>query len=180
MTKEQNKMTDVINRGSFDYRGAMALGHSYNQKVASVLNQLGVSCYTPELTYATSFDEIDTLTETEKDIIFTEINGHLEVKTTSRPLEEDPMSFQFPYFMVDTVNSYNKKAQKPLAYVVVSQVTQNMAVIPVSTQPKWNTEYKFDYSRKIHDDFWVCPKELVRTFPELVDYLKSIQQSPEA
>lgn len=164
----------------FDYKGAMAYGHRYNEKIANVLNQLGISCHAPELTFAETTEDRDNYTLYEKDIVLDKINGCIEVKSMNRIFSTDPETFPLANIIVDTVSGYNKKVEKPLAYIIVSQHTQDAIVVPVSTYDLWFQDQKMDFQRGIYENFYFCPKGLAKPFSELVDYLRHLQESSAA
>jgi len=82
--------------------------------------------------------------------------------------------------MVDTVSGYEQKLRKPLAYVIVSQRTDDLLVIPNHTYEYWTKETKYDPARNLTDTFYLCPKNLVKPFSYLVDYLRFLQESSAA
>ena len=176
----KNNLLVMFDESGFPYKKFMELGHGYNEKVASVLNNLELDCYCPELAFAKDWQEVKEMTVNEKDVVFTKINGHLEVKSRALKFTSDPQSFPYGTLMVDTVSGYEQKLEKPLAYVIVSQHTNDLLVIPNYTYEYWTQETKYDPARNLTDTFYLCPRELVKPFPYLVDYLRFLQNSSEA
>jgi len=178
----KNSIPSVFDQSEFPYKKFMELGHDYNEKVAAVLNSLELDCYCPELAFAKDWQEVKEMTANEKDVVFTKFNGHLEVKSRALKFTSDPQTFPYDTLMVDTVSGYEQKLEKPLAYVIVSQHTNDLLVIPNHTYEFWTKETKYDPARNLTDTFYLCPKTLVKPFSHLVDYLrfKQNKESSEA
>ena len=153
----------------FDYQKAMAEGHGYNLYVADLLQHFGVpKVDVPAFTIATTHDEIKDMTENEKDIIVDDLV--LEVKSSSRAFT-DVDDFPHNPLIVDTVYGFDTKIIKPFAYVIISQITQNIFVIPVSTKYDWSIQEYYDAQREITEQFYMVQKRHCRPFIELVDIL---------
>jgi hypothetical protein len=73
--------------------------------------------------------------------------------------------------MVDTVSGFDAKVVKPWAYVIVSQITEGMFVIPASTKQYWTIRSYHDVDRDIQDRFYMTSKRHCRPFVEMVDLL---------
>jgi len=161
----------------FDYHKSFALGHSYNQKVAKRLQDNGVSCYAPDLRFAQSVAERFDFTQNEKDVVLNNLlDGWLEVKSSSTYWEDGDVSSirsDFSSLFVDTVSSYQGKLIKPMAYILVSQHTDGMLVVPVSTQPHWGVKKNlYDKQRDLYDDFYLVEHQHLKTFNELLVHIK--------
>jgi hypothetical protein len=65
----------------------------------------------------------------------------------NRDFTTDPATFPLSNIIVDTVSGYNKKLEKPLAYIIVSQITKDMIVVPVSTERFWFQDQKMDFQK---------------------------------
>lgn len=153
----------------FDYHKAMREGHGYNLYVADLLQHFGMpKVDVPEFTIATTHDEIRDKTLNEKDVIVDDLV--LEVKSSSRSFQNVD---DFPYnpVIVDTVNGFDSKIIKPFAYVMISQITQGIFVIPVSTKYDWTIQIFYDAQRDIEESFYMVRKRHCRPFIELVDVL---------
>jgi hypothetical protein len=160
---------------TYDYVQAFTEGHSYNQLVAQYLNENGIKCCVPELQIAKNSAEIRQLTLTEKDIILEFSNGVLEVKSSRRSFGWDTENFPYSNMIVDTVDSYESKQQKPTAYILYSRPTGAMIAIGPSSKPRWQKRTFFDKYQKITDDFYVVDKTDIRPIGELIDYLSALQ-----
>ena len=79
----------------------------------------------------------------------------------------------FPHnpLIVDTVYGFDSKIIKPFAYVIISQITHNIFVIPVSTKYDWSIQEYYDSQREITEQFYMVKKRHCRPFIELVDVL---------
>jgi hypothetical protein len=153
----------------FDYHKAMREGHGYNLYVADLLQHFGMpKVDVPAFTIATTHDEIRDKTLNEKDVIVDDLI--LEVKSSSRSFQNVD---DFPYnpVIVDTVSGFDSKIIKPFAYVMISQITQGIFVIPVSTKYDWTIQTFYDAQRNIEESFYMVRKRHCRPFIELVDVL---------
>jgi hypothetical protein len=154
----------------FDYHAAMKAGHRYNEIVAMRLRDHGIDCTVPELTLVSSKEEIAHMTANDKDII---VGEHvLEVKSRNLAFTDDPMSFPYDDMIVDTVSGYNQKKTKPIGYIMISQKTGGMFVIPDYTYINWTQAVRFDRERKHEDNFYFVGKQYGKQFVALVNYLK--------
>jgi len=169
---------------SFDYKSSYTLGHSYNVKIAQRLNDAGIRCYAPELRLAQNHSEIADFTANEQDVVLLDVNGWIEVKSSSFSFEDgQPETARtqmrngsertYDRLIVDTVSSFETKAVKPLAYVLISQKTDGVLVVPVTTKNNWTISHFFDYQRQHYDDFYQCPIQHLKTFDDLVAHLQS-------
>lgn len=157
---------------TFDYHKAMTEGHSYNEVVAERLRSEGIGCEVPELELVSTKEEIQRMTENEKDIILD--NGLvLEVKSRNIGFSENPYLYWQKDIYVDTVSGYEAKKTKPYAYVMVSQKSGNMIVVHSNTKDRWFKKTVTDPYRKITDVFYKVEKQYITTWASLVEDLKS-------
>ena len=153
----------------FDYHKAMREGHGYNLYVADLLQHFGVpQVDVPDFTIATTHDEIRDKTLNEKDVIVGDLV--LEVKSSSRSFTNAD-DFPFNPVIIDTVSGFDSKIIKPFAYVMISQITQGIFVVPTSTKYDWTIEKYYDGYRKIEERFYLVKKRHCRPFIEMVDVL---------
>ena len=153
----------------FDYYKAMREGHGYNLYVADLLQHFGVpQVDVPDFSIATTHDEIRDKTLHEKDVIVGDLV--LEVKSSSRSFTNAD-DFPFNPVIIDTVSGFDSKIIKPFAYVMISQITQGIFVIPTSTKYDWTIEKYYDGYRKIEERFYLVKKRHCRPFIEMVDVL---------
>jgi hypothetical protein len=59
-----------------------------------------------------------------------------------------------------------------VAYCIVSQSTNAILVVPVSTQQFWRVEDIYDKQRLLTAEMLICDKQYLRSFSELVTWLK--------
>lgn len=155
---------------AFDYKAAMSEGHKYNKVVSMRLKDEGIDSLVPDLEFAQTREEIKDFTANEKDII---VGDHvLEVKSRNLYFTDDPSTFPYDDLIIDTVSGFEGKANKPLAYVMVSQRTGGMFVVPSYTSKDWRVEVKYDRDRKHEDKFYLASKANGRPFATLVKHLK--------
>lgn len=170
----KTNLIDEIPVSHFDYPQAMTAGHRYNYLVAERLRANGINCHVPDLVIAQNLTELRDMTLNEKDIVLEDIQGNIEVKSMNRDFGSDPNTFLFRKVIVDTVSGFEQKLETPLAYVIVSQVTKEMFVVPVTTKWSWEVREAMDYDRGFIETFYFCERERCKPFNELVDYLKSL------
>jgi hypothetical protein len=82
-------------------------------------------------------------------------------------------SYPYDSAFVDTLDGWNKKKEKPLAVVLVSQKTSSMLVVPVSTSANWGSESKYDRVRGIFETWLTVGREYLKPMEELVSWLKT-------
>lgn len=156
------------------FRSEAAIGQQWSQKVASTLNNLGVNCYATPLEFATSVEDRARF-ENEQDVIFTSQTGCIEVKSRRLKFTDDPNSYPYDTAFVDTVLGWDKKNPKPLAVVLVSQLTAAKLVIPVSTQQQWGRVNAYDRVRHFRENWYTVNKTMLTPFSQLVEWLQNRQ-----
>jgi hypothetical protein len=153
----------------FNYETAMREGHGFNLYVADLLQTFGVpNVVVPEFSMAATYDERINKTLNEKDIVIDDLV--LEIKSSSRSFRN---ADDFPHnpLIVDTVHGYDSKVIKPWAYVIISQITRGIFVIPTATKQYWTITTFYDAQRDIEDRFYMTSKRHCRPFLEMVDLL---------
>jgi hypothetical protein len=152
------------------FRSEATIGQQWSQKVANELNNCGVDCYATPLEFATSIEDRARF-ENEQDVIFTSQTGCIEVKSRRLKFTNDPTSYPYLTAFVDTVQGWDKKSPKPLAVVLVSQITSAKLVIPVSTQSQWGRVNAYDRVRHFRENWYTVNKTALTPFPQLVEWL---------
>lgn len=150
----------------------LTIGTKWAFYVADFLNANGIACHATEMELAETEAEIPEFSKNEKDIILHDIEGSIEVKSR-RLTFNDWLSYPWDEMFVDTVSGWHKKEEKPLAVIVVSQVTGKMLVIPRETEPNWFKFSGFDKIRQIHDVWYMAKKSDLLDIDEYLDILKS-------
>ena len=153
----------------FNYETAMREGHGFNLYVADLLQTFGVpNVVVPEFSMAATYDERINKTLNEKDIVIDDLV--LEIKSSNRSFRN---ADDFPHnpLIVDTVHGYDSKVIKPWAYVIISQITRGIFVIPTATKQYWTITTFYDAQRDIEDRFYMTSKRHCRPFLEMVDLL---------
>ena len=153
----------------FNYETAMREGHGFNLYIADLLQTFGVpNVVVPEFSMAATYDERINKTLNEKDIVIDDLV--LEIKSSSRSFRN---ADDFPHnpLIVDTVHGYDSKVIKPWAYVIISQITRGIFVIPTATKQYWTIRTYYDAQRDIEDRFYMTSKRHCRPFLEMVDLL---------
>jgi hypothetical protein len=162
---------------TYNYEKAFTEGHKYNNIVAKFLSEQGIPCKVPELELAQNKADRARFTLGEKDIILEKLPKVLEVKTTRRAFTDDSHDFPFSNTIVDTVHGYESKEVKPYAYILYSQPTGSMLVLPPSTKNNWNIKTIYDTYQDLTDDFYLINKKDIRPMADLVARLLQLQNA---
>jgi hypothetical protein len=94
-----------------------------------------------------------------------------EIKVKSRAVPfTGPDDFPHKTIFVDAKELIDEKGP-PTAVVCVSQRTGAMMVIPESSRRYWEEKTSMDRVRQIERTWYVCPKDLLRSFDDLVRFL---------
>jgi hypothetical protein len=150
----------------------LTIGTKWAFYVADFLNAQGISCHATEMELAETEADIPEFSKNEKDIILHDIEGSIEVKSR-RLVFNDWLSYAWDEMFVDTVSGWHKKAEKPLAIIVVSQITGKMLVIPSETEPNWFKFSGYDKIRGIHDTWYMAKKKDILDIDEYLEILKA-------
>lgn len=158
-----------------DYRRAFADGHARNRHVAGIIGGWGVWVECPDLSFARSFDEIAEFTRNEKDIITRA--GIIEVKGQRRLFTADVSEFPYATQIVDTVESWEGKSEKPIAYVMVCMQNLECVVISTKSQPRWRVERRFDRFKQRQFEFYVADRSCILSMDVLKNHLVKVDSS---
>ena len=161
---------------AFDYVSSFYEGGKWAKRVAKRLNDNGVNCEATEVKIARNNEERDQMTKFEKDIIFDWSDKCLEVKSSTRDFTDDISTYPFSSLFVDTVSGFDAKAEKPVAYVLISQISGGIVCISPKPYDKWVKVNTFDRKREIMEWFYSAPKDVLIPFSTLVDFLKNTQE----
>lgn len=164
---------------AFDYVESFHIGGFWSKEVAKVLNSRGVRCVAPDVKIANNSYERDEMTKFEKDIIFDWTDMCLEVKSSTRDFTDDISLYPFDSLFVDTVSGFDAKVVKPVAYVLISQKSRGIVCISPKTIAQWRKVNTFDNKRQIMEWFYSAPKSVLRSFDDLVAYLKKLQDESD-
>lgn len=156
--------------GTALFRSEAKIGQRWAEQVANSLNSSGVDCYATPLEFAQSIEDRVRF-ENEQDVVFTSQAGCIEVKSRRLRFTDDPSTYPYATAFVDTVSGWNKKQPKPLAVVLVSQLTTAKLVVPVSTQSQWGRVNAYDRVRQFQENWYTVNKQLLVPFPQLVKWL---------
>jgi hypothetical protein len=152
----------------------LKVGNKWTEYVAEKLRENDIGAYATDLEIRDGVEDRYRFTN-EQDILFNTMPGCIEVKSRKIKFFDDPYSYPMQTAFVDTVFGWDKKVPKPLAVVLVSQITKEILVVPVSTENKWGTSTHFDKVRKITETSYTVDKGLLKTFSEFTDWLKTRQ-----
>jgi hypothetical protein len=153
----------------------LKIGHKWSEYVAAILNNAEIKCEATPMKIAQTEEERLSFA-TEKDVVFLDMPGHIEVKSRRLNFSDEPSSYPKDTAFVDTEYGWNLKNPLPLAVVLVSQNTGSLLVIPVSSSHTWTTTRKFDNVRKIKDTFLLVDKLHIKPWSEFLEWLHVRQE----
>ena len=145
-------------------------GHRYAEIVGARLRDEGLTVNVTPMDVRANVDDRHRFAD-EIDLFIGAAAVPIDVKSralTFTGAEDYPYDTAF----VDTVKGWDRKPVKPRAIVLVSQTTLGMTVISAKTQPQWTQGISRDRKRGIADMFYFVSRELLRTFDELVTFLR--------
>lgn len=162
---------------NFNYVASFYEGGRWASKVADMLNDAGVRCEATPIRIASDNMERDYMTKHEQDIVFGWSDQCLEVKSSSRDFTFDVQAYPFASLFVDTVSGFDAKAQTPLAYVLISQITSEAVCISPKSLDTWRKVNTYDKKREIMEWFYSAPKSALIPFGSLVQFLLRQQRN---
>lgn len=143
-------------------------GHEWQMLAACFFKLHGFEVEVPELSIRNSIKQAGNWISSV-DLL---LNGKkIEIKSRNEVFSS-PQSFPYDTIFVDTVSGYDAKAEKPLAYIMISRPTGCMLCLRSDKPNAWKIEEKFDRVRKIKEKFYVCDKKYLQTLDCLVGFLK--------
>jgi hypothetical protein len=157
------------------FKRELAVGSKWANFVADALNSSGVPCHATEMVFRDNISQIADFSENDKDVVLENPLGFVEVKSRNLSFCSTNESYPYDTAFVDTADGWAKKAEKPLAVVLVSQRTSEMLVIPSTSESSWGQESKYDRVRGIFETWLTVHKSQLRPFSELVSHFKSFQ-----
>lgn len=149
-------------------------GWRWQRYVAAELRMYGFRVDEPENTVRRDIADAGRWTALDFDLAVrgTKV-GDVVLEVKSRPIAfTDPLTFPDPLVMVDTVSGWNAKAIPPRAVVIVSRTTQRMIVVSAATRPSWRTHRARDGVRGNLEEWYLCPRKLVRPWGWLLRQLQ--------
>lgn len=140
------------------FQQALLLSDEGVQRIAGHLRSLGYTARTPELRVAPTH-EVRGQYGDGGDI---HIEGRVEVKTLSIDFT---CSEDWPYgrhFIVNSVGSHERASPKPVAYYIQNKAMTHFGIVWGASRGSWYTERRRNPVTGDMQDFYFCPKELVR------------------
>lgn len=148
-------------------------GHSWQLWVAVLFLKEGFIVEVPKLEIRPGRAKINDYTDNGD--ISIHVNGRRNrFECKSRNLDFNS-SEDYPYetALVDRVNTWKRKAdKKPLAVILVSQITGNCVVVPVSTEQKWKIETKRDDIRGYEREYFLVEKNDLKNWDDFISWLR--------
>jgi len=158
-----------------DFRSRLADGKKHEQAVAEALREYGLDPVIP--------DEDGTAYETKEEFLENDVDIYvgdfvIEVKSRSDTCQfTSPDDFPFPDVFVDTKQGWESKKNKPDFYVIRSQSTGGMLVIPGDTSEQWDCRKVFDRACGFATWTLVANKDLAKSIEWMVDKIKNSEKS---
>jgi hypothetical protein len=95
----------------------------------------------------------------------------VEVKSRD-VLFTDVHDFPYDTIFVDRVNTWKRKNKnKPHAIIIISQITKNMFVIPVSGEADWINKTVYDNKRDYTREYYLVNRENLKPMDEFITWL---------
>lgn len=145
-------------------------GHRWAIYAAEVLCEHGVNAQALPLTFRPSnsvedrskyYNEFDLLVE-----------GY-RVDVKSRRLSfTSPGDYPYDTAIVDTVQGWKRKTDKPVAVLLVSQLAKGIVVVPPSQQHRWTKVTRFDSVRKCEFENYEAPRDDLKTLEEFIEWIR--------
>ena len=149
----------------------LEIGSKWAEHAAKELNANGILCKATEMRVAQSEAEVQEFTENDQDVVLLDGSGHFEVK--SRRLSfTNYLNYPYDTVFLDTVSGWEQKKTKPLAFLIVSQETGAIIVVPTNTYSEWETTTAFDRIRKFTDTWYTAHRHQMFSFKEFVQEYK--------
>lgn len=157
------------------FKQELETGNRWANHVANVLNDNGVPCYATKMVFRDSISEIEDFSKFDKDVVLTNPSGHVEVKSRNLSFGSTFDSYPYETAFVDTLDGWNKKEEKPLAVLLVSQKTSEILVIPTTSETSWGQETKYDRVRNIWETWITVHKTHLRPLSDFITHLRQYQ-----
>ena len=172
-------MEEGLGRFSYDNESFLKRfdgSHPHVQRVARMLREAGIDVDVPSPRIRGALAEAEEFSKKEMDILLPASNEIIEVKSRNIAWR-DLADYPFDDMIVDTVSGFDKKARKPLAYVIVSALDlRGTPLIAFSAgRSKWTKEQRYDKVRGLRDWYYHAAKKNITTFDELVKRCRSIE-----
>lgn len=123
----------------------------------------------------------------QKDVIlFLDISGEvlahrvvIEVKSRDFEFDEDPASYPYPTAFVGSVEKWEEREgrPRPVACVVMSQLTRAMLVVDAATFPSWRALMVPDRKRGFSTLQYEAPSDNLITWEEHIVTIRRLQEA---
>lgn len=148
----------------------LATGHRFAQRVTDELTACGLFALTTPMRWRNSVtDRAEFAGEVD---IMVGRTRRLAVEVKSRRLLfTGPDDYPHPTAFVYGCGGWDRKPRKPTAIVLISQITDGMAVVGAATRHAWSKELHYDHERQIQAQFYMIARTLLRPFADLTAFL---------
>lgn len=154
-----------------EFKRYLAEGYAYQGVAAAILTQLGLQVQLPDLRVAPTPEQWADYTD-EYDLL---VEGRrIDVKSSSRAwtcIDDWPVEFG-GWAIVDNVGAFDRKDHKPVAYLLISQPTAAILVVPVSTRPTWRVIQRWNARQSFHQEFYAVRPQQLKTLDEFVEWVQ--------
>jgi hypothetical protein len=149
----------------------LAEGHRWAEHAAERLRSAGIAVQVTPMEVRAHIDDRADFADEWDMSVGSRAPCRLDVK--SRNLAFTSIDdYPFETALVDTVAGWEAKERHPHAIILVSQKTEALVVIPVSTRGSWTRARRFDRVRGIEDVFYEVDRRELRPIDDLVTWLR--------
>jgi hypothetical protein len=169
-------MTDWFDNDEL-FEAELRRGHRWAEHVASAIRSRGLAVEVTPMELRADIDDRHRFEDEHDLMVGSRRPVRIDVK--SRGIKFTSVAdYPYPTAFVDTASGWNAKVHKPVAIVLVSQITSGMLVVPRSTESTWRIRELRDRFRKIDDVFLEVRTEHLRPFDDLVECLRLNEAEP--
>lgn len=158
-----------------DFKERLTAGKIWEHKIAQILIDNGIDAVVPTDLEIKDDRDKEEFARKDKDIVV----GDKVIEVKSRAdtcIFTGPDDFPFSDIFLETESGWNKKEVKPDYYVIVSQQTGGVIVVPGFTRHEWNCRRVYDKRCGFASPTLVAPKKLARDMDYLIEELRPEEQ----
>jgi len=155
----------------------LEVGHRFARRVAARLRSHGLQVKVTPKRWRRTLADRHAFADEHDLTVGARRPCRIDVKSRGLSFRDgDPATFPYPRAFVETERGWKRKRRRPLAIVLVSQPTDGVLVVPVSTAPTWKAVERYDEARGITDRFLTIRRDQLRTLTELAWWLQEREQ----
>lgn len=172
---KRNHERNDMSLSNKDFRNRLEAGKKFEGMVVDRLVELGIP--TDQIEWNETDEKLlkkwkkEDFTKYDVDIVA--CDKIIEVKSRQSTCKFTCIDdFPFPDIFVDTEGGWQKKLKKPDYYVIVSQDTGGMLVIPGNTRDQWKTKKIYDKLSGFKTKTMIADKELAKSFEWMAEEIQ--------